>query len=99
MTLRAIFLRHGKKFSPNQWLVILDQVLLPSIQAAIKNDCSAIVHVVSDSPTKSILDFMSSNLPLPPPIEDDGLQRFAHKAHEEERYVTFSLYRLWTTMK
>ena len=83
MTLRAIFLRHGSIFSVNQWSVILGKVLVPAIKLAARNDNSAIVTVVSESPAQSSLEFLSQSLPLPPPIDDDGLQKFAQSALEE----------------
>ena len=86
MTLRAIFLRHGSIFSSKQWFIILKEVLVPAIETSITFDKSAIISIVSESPVESNLEFLSQSLPLPPPMDDEGLQKFARAAQNEERY-------------
>ena len=85
MTMRAILLRHGKRFSPLQWSVILNQVILPSIQTGAEHDKSPVIRISSDSPAVSNIDFLSETLPLPPNSNDGGLIKFARAAQNDER--------------
>ena len=80
MTLRVILLCYGENFSVNQWNVILEQAILPSMQRAAENDVSMVTSIISESPTVSNLDFLSDCLPLPPPFDDPGLVMFASAA-------------------
>mmetsp|Transcript_2992 Transcript_2992/g.4104 ORF Transcript_2992/g.4104 Transcript_2992/m.4104 type:complete len:1856 (-) Transcript_2992:123-5690(-) len=88
MTLRAILLRHGSLFSVSQWVVILKQVILPSIQIAAEYDNSQVTKITSESPSVSSLDFLSDPLPLPPDSEDEGLIKFAMLSQSEESAPT-----------
>ena len=82
---RAILLRHGHLFSVNQWRVILNEVLIPAIKKAARNDQSPVVTITSDSPMISNLDFLSNSPPLPPQPDDERLMKFATNAQSEER--------------
>lgn len=76
LALRAIFLRHGDQFSTLQWAAILEQTLLPSIQAGALNDLSPVVGIISESPSVSSVDFLVESLPVPPPVDDVGFLKF-----------------------
>jgi brefeldin A-inhibited guanine nucleotide-exchange protein len=84
ITLRAILLRHGKRFSAAQWNVILKQVILPSIQSAAESDRSPVTFITSESPSVSSLDFVAESLPLPPSPDAESLVKFAAKAQSDE---------------
>eukprot|EP00590_Aulacoseira_subarctica_P004735 CAMPEP_0172421342 /NCGR_PEP_ID=MMETSP1064-20121228/7590_1 /TAXON_ID=202472 /ORGANISM="Aulacoseira subarctica , Strain CCAP 1002/5" /LENGTH=1266 /DNA_ID=CAMNT_0013161687 /DNA_START=1 /DNA_END=3798 /DNA_ORIENTATION=+ len=84
ITLRAILLRHGGRFSMSQWNVILKHVILPSIQSAAESDQSPVSYITSESPSVSSLDFVADSLPLPPPPNAEGLIKFAAKAQSDD---------------
>jgi hypothetical protein len=73
LALRAILLRHGGVFSYLQLSAILEQTILPSIQAAAESDLSPVVWITSESPAISSIDFLVDPLPLPPPSNDQSL--------------------------
>jgi brefeldin A-inhibited guanine nucleotide-exchange protein len=77
ITLRSILLRYGTLFTPNQWKAILNQSIFPAIEIAAKNDSSPVINIISESPSVSNLDFLTEPLPLPPPVDDEGLLEFA----------------------
>ena len=77
MALRAILLRHGHVFSASQWAAILNNVILPAVQIGAEGDSSPVTNISSESPSVSSLDFVGEPLPLPPPVDDEGLQKFA----------------------
>jgi hypothetical protein len=85
MTLRAILLRHGPRFSVSQWTVIMNKVILPAIQIAIEMDTTPVTKIISESPIVSNLDFFSEPLPLPPPRNDEGLKKFVVAAQSLTR--------------
>lgn len=85
ITLRAIFLRHGHRFSSAQWRVIMNQVILPAMQTAIETDTTPVTKIISESPIVSNLDFFSEPLTLPPSNSDEGLLKFAEAAHNCNR--------------
>lgn len=87
VALRAILLRHGHKFSVSQWKVIMNNVILPAIQVAIENDITPVTRIISESPIVSNLDFFSDPLTLPPPIDNEGLQKFVEVTQHLIRYV------------
>ncbi len=91
LALRAIVLRHGHLFSLSQWAVILEQTIIPSIQAAAENDRSPVISITSESPSVSSLDFVADSLPLPPPSDDLGLKKLEELARIEERCVQLLL--------
>eukprot|EP00586_Coscinodiscus_wailesii_P008153 CAMPEP_0172522006 /NCGR_PEP_ID=MMETSP1066-20121228/292890_1 /TAXON_ID=671091 /ORGANISM="Coscinodiscus wailesii, Strain CCMP2513" /LENGTH=1699 /DNA_ID=CAMNT_0013304971 /DNA_START=60 /DNA_END=5160 /DNA_ORIENTATION=+ len=80
MTTRAILLRHGKVFSPQQLRVLLQHVLLPAIQSAAEYDNFPVINIVSESPALSSLDFLAEALPLPPEPSDEGLAKFKEQS-------------------
>jgi hypothetical protein len=80
ITLRAILLRHGHRFSASQWVVIMNEVILPAMQIAIKTDNTHVTKIISESPIVSNLDFFSAPLSLPPPNSNAGLLKFAAAA-------------------
>lgn len=84
LALRAILLRHGHLFSTSQWVVIMDQTILPALQTAAENDVSPVVSILSESPTISSLDFLAEPQRLPPPHDDRGLVMFAQQAQNAE---------------
>lgn len=84
MALRAILLRHGKAFSVTQWEAILNNVILPAVQIGVESDSSPVTKISSESPSVSSLDFVGEPLPLPPPQDDEGLQKFAAMAQSDE---------------
>lgn len=84
MALRAILLRHGKIFSTPQWSAILNNVILPALQTGAKSDASPVTSITSESPTISSLDFLVEPLPLPPTVDDEGLQKFSAMAQNDE---------------
>jgi len=88
ITLRAILLRHGHRFSANQWSVIMNQVILPSMQVAIENDTTSVTKIISESPIVSNLDFFPEPLPLPPSSADEGLLKFAVAAQSVQSAPT-----------
>jgi len=81
MTLRSILLRYGTSFSPNQWKAIMNDSILPSMELAAKNDTSQVMKIISESPTVSNLEFLTEPLPLPPPVYDEGLIKFAEESN------------------
>jgi len=84
MALRAILLRHGKVFSVSQWSAILNYVILPAVQIGAESDSSPVTKISSESPSVSSLDFVGEPLPLPPPCDDEGLQKFAAMTQSDE---------------
>ena len=84
MALRAILLRHGMAFSVTQWEAILNNVILPAVQIGAESDSSPVTKISSESPFVSSLDFVGEPLPLPPPQDDEGLQKFATMAQSDE---------------
>ena len=85
ITLRAILLRHGHRFSSAQWRVIMNQVILPAMQTAVETDTTPVTKIISESPLVSNLDFFSEPLSLPPSNSDEGLLKFAEAAHNLNR--------------
>lgn len=84
MALRAILLRHGKVFSVPQWSAILNYVILPAVQTGAESDASPVTEISSESPLVSSLDFVGEPLPLPPPCDDEGLQKFAAMTQSDD---------------
>ncbi|KAL7535213.1 hypothetical protein ACHAXR_006347 [Thalassiosira sp. AJA248-18] len=84
IALRAILLRHGKMFSVSQWSAILNYVILPAVQIGAEGDSSPVTKISSESPSVSSLDFVGEPLPLPPPRDDEGLQKFAAMTQSDE---------------
>jgi Sec7-like guanine-nucleotide exchange factor len=76
LALRAILLRHGHVFSAEQLAAIIEQTLIPSIQAGAESDRSPVTSITSESPAVSSIDFLAESLPLPPPTDDPSLQQF-----------------------
>ena len=76
LALRAILLRHGRIFSAAQLSAILEQTVVPSIQAGAESDFSPVVNIISESPAVSSLDFLSESNLLPPPVDDPSLEEF-----------------------
>jgi len=91
MAMRSILLRHGQLFSLSQWKVILEDIILPSIQMGAECDLSPVAKITSESPSISSLDFLSEALPLPPAPDDEGLLKFAALSQHAERYVFIRL--------
>lgn len=85
MTLRSILLRYGHTFTPGQWKAIMNQSILPSMEAAAKNDSSPVMKIISESPHVSNLDFLTEPLPLPPAEDDEGLLKFASVSKADGR--------------
>ncbi len=85
ITLRAILLRHGHRFSASQWSVIMNKVILPAMQIAIETDTTPVTKIISESPIVSNLDFFSDPLALPPSGTNEGLLKFAEAAHRLNR--------------
>lgn len=85
ITLRAILLRHGHRFSASEWTVIMNEVILPAMQKAIETDKTPVTKIISESPIVSNLDFFSEPLTLPPPSDDPGLLEFAAAAQRLSR--------------
>jgi len=77
IVVRSILLRHEKLFTVAQWKVLLECVILPSIQRAAENDHSPLIEISSENPLVSSFDFLVDALPLPPPHDDESLQKFA----------------------
>jgi Domain of unknown function (DUF1981) len=73
LALRAILLRHGNLFSTQQWVAVLEQTLIPSIQKGAESDTSSVVRITSESPSVSSVDFLAEPWPLPPPPDDSSL--------------------------
>ena len=76
LALRAILLRHRHLFSTDQWVAVLEQTIIPSIQAGAESDRSPVIDITSESPSVSNIDFLVDSLPLPPPADDVSLLRF-----------------------
>eukprot|EP00977_Amphora_coffeiformis_P000144 scaffold37_cov159-Amphora_coffeaeformis.AAC.8 len=76
LALRAILLRHGHIFSAAQLAAIIEQTIVPAIQAGAESDQSPVVAITSESPAVSSVDFLSESLPLPPPVDDPSLEQF-----------------------
>ena len=85
ITLRAILLRHGHRFSALQWSVIMNQVILPAMQIGIETDTTPVTKIISESPIVSNLDFFTDPLTLPPSSTNEGLLQFAAAAHSLNR--------------
>lgn len=83
VTMRAILLRHGARFSNSQWAVILRQVVLPAIQIGAEYDVSPVMSITSESPGVSSLDFLNEALPLPPNPNDEGLLKFSERQQSD----------------
>jgi hypothetical protein len=77
ITLRSILLRYGTSFTSAQWRAMLNQSILPSMNAAAYNDKSPVMKIISESPSLSNLDFLTEPLPCPPEKDDEGLMKFA----------------------
>ena len=84
MALRAILLRHGHLFSVAQWSAVLEKVVLPSLQIGAESDTSPVRAISSESPSVSSLDFVGEPLPLPPPCDDEGLQKFQAMSQSDD---------------
>jgi hypothetical protein len=84
MVLRAILLRHGSRFSINQWSIILKTIILPSIRIATENDKSPVLAIISESPNVNNVDFLSEPLPLPKSA-DECLTKFSLRNTMEGR--------------
>lgn len=76
LALRAIMLRHGHLFSVAQLSAIIEQTIVPAIQAGAESDHSTVVSITSESPAVSSVDFLSETPPLPPSIDDPSLEQF-----------------------
>jgi len=76
LALRAILLRQGHLFSTDQWVAMLEQTIIPSIQAGAESDRSPVINITSESPAVSNIDFLVDSLPLPPTADDVSLLRF-----------------------
>ena len=76
LALRAILLRHGHIFSHAQLSAILEQTLIPAIQAGAESDTSQVLNISSESPFVSSIDFLAEPLPLPPAADDNRLRLF-----------------------
>jgi len=83
ITLRAILLRHGQKFSSTQWKAIMNQAILPAMEKAVKSDITPVINIISESPHISNLDFLVEPLQLPPAIDDAGLLAFRIAAQKD----------------
>lgn len=83
LALRSILLRHGHMFSTDQWVAILEQTILPAIQAAAESDGSPVVAITSESPSVSSVDFLADPQDLPPPHDDEGLRKFEGQASRD----------------
>ena len=55
---------------------------------AAKNDTSPVLKIISESPTVSNLDFLNEPLPFPPPVDDEGLLRFAKESKLDDSHNT-----------
>ena len=84
ISLRAILLRHGKLFSVAEWSIILQHVILPALQIGAESDSTPVTTIISESPSVSSLDFLGEPLPLPPPCDDEGLQKFQDIPHSDD---------------
>ena len=82
LAMRAILLRHADIFSLNQLCAILEQTIIPAIQIAVESDVSPVVSITSESPTVSSVDFLVDPMPLPPPKNDEGLNKFEDIAQQ-----------------
>jgi len=91
IALRAILLRHGGAFSVSQWLAILNFVILPAVQIGAESDSSPVTKISSESPSVSSLDFVGEPLPLPPPRDDEGLDKFSAMAECHETSLNRAL--------
>ena len=85
LALRAILLRHGRLFSANQLCAVLEQTMLPAIQKAATSDSSPVVHIISESPSVSSIDFLVDPLPLPPREDDPKLLLFEASSSTQNR--------------
>lgn len=92
LALRSILIRHGGVFSVPQWEAILRETLLPAIQSAAENEVSPVIGITSESPHLSSIDFLADSLPVPPPTNDPGLQKFEEVAMSNERFVNNSFF-------
>ena len=88
ITLRSILLRYGTLFSANELKAIMKYSILPAIETAAKNDTSPVLKIISESPTVSNLDFLNEPLPFPPPVDDEGLLRFAKESKLDDSHNT-----------
>lgn len=63
LALRAILLRHGHLFTVSQLTAIFQYTILPAFQEAAERDTTPVVHIVSESPSISNIDFLATPLP------------------------------------
>ena len=61
--------------------------IITGLRASARLDSSPVSIIVSDSPTITKIDFLSTPLPSPPKFEDEGLQAFAQSLQRASRYV------------
>ena len=76
MALRSIMLRHGNQFTTDQLRAILEQSLLPAIQAGAEGDKSPVIQILSESPAVSSIDFLVEAPHIPPPANDISILSF-----------------------
>ena len=87
LAFRAILIRHGHIFSTDQWAAILDQTLIPAIQAGAEQDQSPVLRITSESPSVSNIDFLVDSLLLPPPSDDSALLAFKKLQPSSKRFM------------
>lgn len=85
LALRAILLRHGRLFTVEQLCAILEQTVLPAIQESALSDESPVIHITSESPSVSSIDFLADPLPLPPRGDDPKLLLFEASSSTQNR--------------
>lgn len=86
LAVRSILMRHYEIFTASQLAAILNQTIIPCFQAAVENDRSHVIRIISESPTVSNVDFIESPLPPPPPFDDPKLKLFEEVTSQKRKF-------------
>jgi hypothetical protein len=87
LAIRAILLRHGHLFSTPQLFMILNETVIPAIKSAAEKENSPILNILSERPSMSTFDFITSPLPLPPDSDHPKLLEFREHNMTKKREV------------